>query len=133
MKIRYKHQRFQTEATKCVSDVFQGQPKHDGSRTFLNKIDMLDFDGFGNLPLVLDNESICENLRGIQMAEGLKPVKHVYFVAETKGNDIEVSQLRRAEDAKIECARRHFAAISTGEVVYSVVKTYQDLYNVVTK
>lgn len=133
MKIRYKHQRFQTEATKCVSDVFQGQPKHDGSRTFLNKIDMLDFDGFGNLPLVLDNESICENLRGIQMAEGLKPVKHVYFVAETKGNDIEVSQLRRAEDAKIECARHHFAAISTGEVVYSVVKTYQDLYNVVTK
>ena len=55
-------------------------------------------------------------------------VKHVYFVAETKGNDIEVSQLRRAEDAKIECARRHFAAISTGDVAYSVVKTYQDLY-----
>lgn len=55
MKIRYKHQRFQAEATKCVSDVFQGQPKHDGSRTFLNKIGMLDFDGFGNLPLVLDN------------------------------------------------------------------------------
>lgn len=37
MKIRYKHQRFQAEAAKCVSDVFQGQPKHDGSRTFLNK------------------------------------------------------------------------------------------------
>ena len=60
-------------------------------------------------------------------------VKHVYFVAETKGNDMEVSQLRGSEDAKIECARRHFATISTGEVVYSVVKTYQDLYNVVTK
>lgn len=60
-------------------------------------------------------------------------VKHVYFVAETKGKDIEASQLRKAEDAKIECARRHFAAISTGEVVYSVVKTYQDLYNVVIK
>ncbi len=60
-------------------------------------------------------------------------VKHVYFVAETKGNDIEVSQLRKAEEAKIECARRHFAAINTGEVVYSVVKTYQDLYNAVTK
>lgn len=57
MKIRYKHQRFQAEATKCVSDVFQGQPKHDDSRTFLSKIDMWDFDGFGNLPLVLDNES----------------------------------------------------------------------------
>ena len=60
-------------------------------------------------------------------------VKHIYFVAETKGNDIEGSQLRNAEDAKIECARRHFAAISTGEVVYSVVKTYQDLYNAVMK
>ena len=60
-------------------------------------------------------------------------VKHIYFVAETKGNDIEVSQLRKSEDAKIECARRHFEAISTGEVVYSVVKTYQDLYNAVTK
>ena len=60
-------------------------------------------------------------------------VKHVYFVAETKGNDMEVSQLRGSEDAKIECARHHFATISTGEVVYSVVKTYQDLYNVVTK
>ena len=60
-------------------------------------------------------------------------VKHVYFVAETKGNDIEASQLRRAEDAKIECARRHFAAISTGDVVYSVVKTYKDLYNAVMK
>ncbi len=58
-------------------------------------------------------------------------VKHVYFVAETKGNDIEASQLRRSEDAKIECARRHFAAISTGDVVYSVVRTYRDLYNAV--
>lgn len=77
MKIRYKHQRFQAEATKCVSDVFQGQPKHDGSRTFLNKFGALNFDGFGNLPLVLDNESICENVRGIQMAEGLKPVEHL--------------------------------------------------------
>lgn len=74
---RYKHQRFQAEATKCVSDVFQGQPKHDGSRTFLNKFGALSFDGFGNLPLVLDNESICENVRGIQMAEGLKPVEHL--------------------------------------------------------
>ena len=77
MKIRYKHQRFQAEAAKCVSDVFQGQPKHDGSRTFLNKFGALNFDGFGNFPLVLDNESICENVRGIQMAEGLNPVEHL--------------------------------------------------------
>ena len=29
MKIKYKHQRFQAEATRCVTDVFQGQPKRD--------------------------------------------------------------------------------------------------------
>lgn len=67
----------------------------------------------------------------IALREG--SVKHIYFVAETKGNAIDTSQIRGAEDAKIECARRHFAAISNTEVVYSVVKTYQDLYNVVTK
>ena len=39
-------------------------------------------------------------------------VKHIYFIAETKGNDWQESQLRGSEDAKIECARRHFAAIS---------------------
>lgn len=60
-------------------------------------------------------------------------VKHVYFVAETKGNAIDPSALRGAEEAKIACACKHFAAISTGEVIYSVVKTYQDLYNAVTK
>ena len=40
-------------------------------------------------------------------------VKHIYFIAETKGNDIEVSQLRKAEDAKIACDRRQFATYST--------------------
>lgn len=60
-------------------------------------------------------------------------VKHIYFVAETKGNPIEGSQIRNAEEAKIECAYRHFAAISTGEVTYSVVKTYDDLYSAVMK
>lgn len=60
-------------------------------------------------------------------------VKHIYFVAETKGNSIESSQLREAEEVKNECARKHFAAISTGEVVYEVVETYDDLYNAVMK
>ena len=60
-------------------------------------------------------------------------VKHIYFVAETKGNDWQESQLRGSEDAKIECARRHFAAISDSKVVYGVAKDYQSLYNLVTK
>ena len=60
-------------------------------------------------------------------------VKHIYFIAETKGNDWQESQIRGAEDAKIECARRHFAAISGSKVVYDVVNNYQKLYNLVTR
>lgn len=60
-------------------------------------------------------------------------VKHVYFIAETKGTDDLPSDLRGAEKGKIECARRHFAAISENDVVFDVVSNYQALYNVVTK
>ena len=60
-------------------------------------------------------------------------VKHVYFIAETKGTDDLPSDLRGAEKGKIECARRHFAAISENDVVFDVVSNYQALYDVVTK
>ncbi len=60
-------------------------------------------------------------------------VKHVYFIAETKGNDWQTSQLRGVEDAKIECARRHFAALSDRRIEYGVAKDYQSLYNMVTR
>jgi len=66
VKIRYKHQRFQAEAAKCVSDVFQGQPKHDGSRTFLNKFGALNFDGFGNFIFVfitIEQPKLIRNIR----------------------------------------------------------------------
>ena len=38
-------------------------------------------------------------------------VKHIYFIAETKGNS-DAAELRGAEKAKIACAKAHFAAIS---------------------
>ena len=60
-------------------------------------------------------------------------VKHVYFIAETKGNDLEGSQLRGSEESKIECARRHFAAISEKDLIFDVVRDYQSLYNVVMR
>jgi type III restriction enzyme len=55
-------------------------------------------------------------------------VKHIYFVAETKGS-MSSMQLRKVEDAKIHCAREHFRAISTGSVVYDVVDSYATLMN----
>ena len=60
-------------------------------------------------------------------------VKHVYFIAETKGNSIESSRLRGSEDSKIACARKHFETISEKDVVFDVVTDYQSLYNAVTK
>ncbi len=53
-------------------------------------------------------------------------VKHIYFVAETKGS-MSSMQLRLIEESKIHCAREHFKAISSGNVVYDVVDSYQTL------
>ena len=61
-------------------------------------------------------------------------VKHIYFIAETKGNEWQRSQLRGAEDSKVECAARHFETISQdGNVKYGVARDYTTLYNLVTK
>lgn len=59
-------------------------------------------------------------------------VKHIYFVAETKGS-MNSMQLRLIEESKIHCAREHFKAISNGEVVYDVVDSYKSLLDIVTK
>ena len=53
-------------------------------------------------------------------------VKHIYFVAETKGS-MSPMQLRLIEESKIHCAREHFKAISSGNVVYDVVDGYESL------
>ena len=59
-------------------------------------------------------------------------VKHIYFVAETKGS-MRSMQLREIEKSKIHCAQEHFKAISNGDVVYDVVDSYQHLLDLVTK
>ncbi|WP_288894818.1 type III restriction-modification system endonuclease [uncultured Megasphaera sp.] len=59
-------------------------------------------------------------------------VKHIYFIAETKGS-MNSMQLRLIEESKIHCAREHFKAISSGEVVYDVVDSYKTLLQKVMK
>ena len=59
-------------------------------------------------------------------------VKHIYFVAETKGS-MNSMQLRLIEESKLHCAREHFKAISKGDVVYDVVDSYKSLLDIVTK
>lgn len=59
-------------------------------------------------------------------------VKHIYFVAETKGS-MSSMQLRLIEESKIHCAREHFKVISNGNVVYDVVDSYKSLLEKVMK
>lgn len=59
-------------------------------------------------------------------------VKHIYFVAETKGS-MSSMQLRLIEESKIHCAREHFKAISSENIVYDVVDSYQALLDKVMK
>lgn len=53
-------------------------------------------------------------------------VKHIYFIAETKGT-MESLQLRPIEQAKIQCAKKLFNEISTSKVKYHDVDSYQSL------
>lgn len=53
-------------------------------------------------------------------------VRHIYFIAETKGS-MQTLELREIEQAKINCARKHFTAISDNDVQYDVVNSYSEL------
>ena len=55
-------------------------------------------------------------------------VRHIYFVAETKGT-MDSLNLRPIEKAKIDCAKKLFATISTGMVKYDHVDSFQQLMN----
>ncbi|MGP5343736.1 type III restriction-modification system endonuclease [Corynebacterium casei] len=60
-------------------------------------------------------------------------VKHVYFVAETKGS-LSTLQLKGVEEAKIECARKFFASLnkkSSDDVTYDVITDYTELMQLV--
>ena len=57
-------------------------------------------------------------------------VKHVYFIAETKGS-MSSLELREVEKAKIQCARRFFAEIAHDKVSYDVVDGYPKLMELV--
>jgi type III restriction enzyme len=59
-------------------------------------------------------------------------VKHIYFVAETKGT-MSSMNLRKVEELKKQCAKEHFKAISSDKVVYDVVDSYAALKALVLK
>ena len=56
-------------------------------------------------------------------------VKHIFFIAETKGT-MESLELRPIEQAKISCAKKLFNEMSTSNVKYHDVDSYQSLLNI---
>lgn len=56
-------------------------------------------------------------------------VKHIFFVAETKGT-MKSLELRPIEQAKISCAKKLFNEMSTSKVKYHDVDSYQSLLNI---
>ena len=57
-------------------------------------------------------------------------VKHLYFIAETKGS-LSSMDLRQIEKSKISCAKKFFAKLTSEEVKYDVVNSYEKLMDLV--
>lgn len=58
-------------------------------------------------------------------------VRHIYFIAETKGS-MSSLELRKIETARIKCARKFFDRITSNEVKYDVVSSYEKLMELVS-
>lgn len=66
--------------------------------------------------------------KAIAFQEG--SVKHIYFVAETKGA-VEQLELKGIENAKIACAKKLFNMVNTSEVRYSSVDSYEKMLEII--
>ena len=80
MKIKYKSQDFQTDATNAICDVFIGQPKQRAQSYILdpgqsndNTNDLIHFDAYANPALAINNDVLLENINKQQIKVGIKP------------------------------------------------------------
>ena len=81
MRLKFKHQKFQSDAAKAVVDVFAGQPyltpsyMMDRGYGQQKVTDDIDFTGWRNEPIVpeLGDDVILEQLQKVQRANRLKP------------------------------------------------------------
>lgn len=101
MKLKFKDQQFQTDATNAVCDVFDGQPPKD-IRGFNYTLDpgcvkdqknasqtmmALNEEGYCNPPIVLTPETLLENVRKVQRRNALPESEKIEFGA---GNPLEL-------------------------------------------
>lgn len=104
----------------------------EGEREFVGKIDTAkEVAVYAKLPKGFNIPTPVGNYSpdwAIAFQEG--EVKHIYFVAETKGS-MSSMDLREIEKGKIACAEKLFAQISTSNVKYGKVDSFETLMDIV--
>jgi len=123
------------EAKKHITDyVFTDGYARDGQsveRKFAEALDAAEeVEVFAKLPRTFFIPTPVDNYSpdwAIAFKKG--SVKHIFFVAETKG-DMDTLQYRKIEDAKINCAKILFNKTSTSKVRYHNVTSYKNLLEV---
>lgn len=104
----------------------------EGERKFVGKIDTAkEVAVYAKLPKGFHIPTPVGNYSpdwAIAFQEG--EVKHMYFVAETKGS-MSSMDLREIEKGKIACAEKLFAQISTSNVKYGKVDSFETLMDIV--
>ena len=117
-------------AKKAVQDyvVTDGTADKSIERKFAEDLDAADeVCVYAKLPRAFQIPTPVDNYSpdwAIAFYEGT--VKHIFFVAETKGS-MDSLELRPIEQEKIACAKKLFREISTNKVVYHEVDSYQNL------
>ena len=106
-------------------------PDSDGERKFAEDLDAAaEVAVYAKLPRTFQIPTPVGNYApdwAIAFRQG--SVRHVFFVAETKGT-MDTLELSGVENAKIACAKKLFNEMSTGDVRYHNVATYDDLLEV---
>lgn len=106
-------------------------PDSDGERKFAEDMDAAaEVAVYAKLPRTFQIPTPVGNYApdwAIAFKEG--SVRHVFFVAETKGT-MDTMELSGVENAKIACAKKLFNEMSTSDVRYHNVATYEDLLEV---
>ena len=118
------------EAKKHILDyVF---PDSQGERTFAEDLDKADeVCVYAKLPRSFQIPTPVGNYApdwAIAFNDNMG-IKHVFFIAETKGS-MDSMQLKGVEKAKIDCAKKLFNNLSTSNVRYHEVDSYQALLEV---
>ena len=106
-------------------------PDSDGERRFAEDMDAAaEVAVYAKLPRAFQIPTPVGNYApdwAIAFKEG--SVRHVFFIAETKGT-MDTMELSGVENAKIACAKKLFNEMSTRDVRYHQVATYDDLLEV---